>query len=170
MKRVSVKSVCLMLLIVLVAAAAFPAFAQSREGAYVVTITEPHDRLNVHSTPSKGNVFAHLDDGTVVMYQYSDDGWWHVEWRTGNGTFASGYVDDKYLVPITQDKSAKYVCVDNLYVHSQSDIAFGSCASYHIDQLKAGDKVSVLKQDGTWSFVKYGEKTGWVASLYLVEA
>lgn len=170
MKRIAIRHACLALLALLILASMCPALAKGREGAYVVDIEAPHDRLNVHSTPSIGNVFDHLDAGTVVQYQYSDNGWWYVEWRVDDDTFEQGYVDGKYLAPIDGDPSRKFACVDNLYVHSQSDIVPGECANYHIDQLSAGQKVTVKKQDGTWSWVEYGGKAGWVSSLYLVEA
>ena len=165
MKRFSM--ICLILIIM---ATVFSASAQGREGAYVVQTEELRDRLNVHSTPSLGNVIGHLEDGTVVMYQYSDDGWWHVQWWKGHDSFGSGYVDGKYLTAIDKAKDMKFTCVDNLYVHSRSDISHGECANYHIDQLKAGEKVKVVKQDGTWSYVEYDGNAGWVASAYLVEA
>lgn len=170
MKRFPMKLTCVALLVMLLAASLLCALAQSGEGAYVVETVELRDRLNVHSTPSMGNIIDHLEDGTVVMYQYSDDGWWHVEWWKGHNSFAQGYVDGKYLVPVDQDSTAKFTCVDNLYVHSQPEIVMGECSKYHIDQLKVGEKVNVVKQSGTWSLVEYDGGSGWVSSIYLVEA
>ena len=170
MKRITMRTIGAMLLVTLLAMAILPAFAQGREGAYVVRTEERRDRLNVHSTPGPGNVIGHLDKGTVVAYQYSDDGWWYVRWWKGNNNFGAGYVDGKYLVAIDRAKGAKFTCVDNLYVHSQCDIAQGECAKYHTDQLNAGKKVKVLKQDGTWAYVEYDGKTGWVSSVYLIES
>ena len=165
MKRFSM--ICLVLIIMMTV---FSASAQGREGAYVVETEEAHDRLNVHSTPSPDNVIDHLKDGAVVQYQYSDDGWWFVQWRKSNNTFASGYVDGKYLMAIDKAEGKKFTCVDNTYVHSRSNIAQGECANYHIDQLKAGKKVKVTKQDGTWAYVEYDGNSGWIPSAYLIEA
>lgn len=169
MKRVAMKQFCLVLLVALVAASVMPASAYTSKKAYYVKALDGRDRLNVHSTPSINNVIDHLDEGTVVMYQYSDKGWWYVEWWKDNGTFGKGYVDGAFLTAVDEGE-AKFTCVDNLYVHSQSDIVPGECSKYHIDQLMKGDKVTVLKQDGTWSYVEYSGKKGWVSSIYLVKA
>ena len=170
MKQITLKLVCAALLMILAATLVFSASAREREGAYVVETEKPRDRLNVHSTPSPDNVIDHLKDGTVVMYQYSDDGWWYVKWWKGHDSFGSGYVDGKYLTAIDKAEGKKFTCVDNTYVHSQSNIVQGECANYHIDQLKAGKKVKVVKQDGTWAYVEYEGNSGWVPSAYLVEA
>lgn len=167
MKRVVIKQLCLALLIALVAASVVPAFAYVEKKAYVVKPLGSKDRLNVHGTPSIDNVIDHLDEGTVVLYQYSDDGWWYVEWRKANSQFANGYVDGDYLTAIDADKTVKFACVDNLYVHSQPEIVPGECANYHIGQLDKGEKVTVLKQQGTWAYVEYKGGEGWVASIYL---
>lgn len=170
MKRMSLKLVSTVLLLTVMASLLFTGFALDRAGAYVVETEQPHDRLNVHSTPSIDNVVDHLDDGTVVQYQYSDDGWWYVQWRKADNSFAYGYVDGKFLTAVDKAAGMKFTCVDNLYVHSQSSIVPGECASYHIDQLKAGKKFNVVKQDGTWSYVEYDGNYGWVSSVYMVEA
>lgn len=170
MKRVALKQFCLVLLIALVAASVLPAFAYTSKKAYVVKPLDGRDRLNVHGTPGIGNVIDHLDVGTVVLYESSDDGWWYVQWRKANGSFGNGYVDGKYLAAVDADSAVKFTCVDNLYVHSQCDIVLGECSKYHIGQLMKGAKMTVLKQEGTWAYVSSGNLKGWVSSIYLVKA
>lgn len=172
MKRVAAKLVCTALLIMLIAASVMPAMAGSWNKSYYVETQEPHERLNVHSTPDigPGNIIDRLDDGVVVQYLSSEKGWWFVQYWICSDTFGYGYVDSDYLVSVAKNKTVKFTCVDNLYLHSQCDIGWGECAAYHIGQIPKGGKFTVLKENGSWVYVQYGETKGWVATKYLVKA
>ena len=152
MKHGPAKLFCLVLVVTLLAAAAMPALAANPKGAYVVNITEPRDRLNVHGTPCIDDIVDHLEDGTVVVYRGYEDGWWFVEWWDGNDTFGHGYVDGSFLSPIDAEASEKYTCVDNLYIHSTCKIVQGECAEYHIGKLKKGQKAMCDWKDEQFVF------------------
>lgn len=165
--------VAIVLMAVLAATMTFAFAAPYSEGSYVVVTDEKHDRLNVHSTPKAGtdNICDHLDKNTVVMYQHSTDGWWYVWYRVGENNYRYGYIDPEYVVATDADDTAKYVCLDGLYVHSTSKIPDGECAAYHTgDKLSAGTKVTVLEMDGTWARIQKGDIEGWVAAYYLKKA
>lgn len=168
-KRNSIRAFCLSIAVMLLVAAALPAFASDKGHAYVVNIANKHDRLNVHGTPSIDDVIDHIDDGTVVLYHYSDKGWWYVEWWKDNNVFGEGYVDPAFLSAIHTDVAAKYTGVDNLYLHTKPDIPMGQCSAYHTgDVLRAGQAATVVDQDGNWALISFNGKTGWVASKYLI--
>ena len=170
MRRVSFRAVCLLLAILIVSAAAMPAFAADRKhhgDAYVVVVDNKKDRLNVHGTPGPGDIVDHLETGKVVMYQSSDSGWWYVQWWAGNDHYEAGYVDHNYLVPLDDDVAMTFRSVDNLNVHSEPNMPEGECWKYHVDMLDKDTKLNVLDQNGDWARVKYGDKTGWVPSRYL---
>ena len=175
MKRNSMRAICLVLTLFLLAASAVPALAAKKDrakGAYRVVVDEPRKRLNVHETPESGtdNVIARLNEGTVLMYQECVDGWWFIKWWKGHDDFREGYVDKSFLVPVDKDPSIVYTCVDNTYLHSTSDITEGDCAMYHIGKVMAGTRFSVLEQYNTWSRISYNDTTGWIPSKYLVQA
>jgi len=156
MKRSLMRITCLVLVVLTLVAAAMPAMAKSSNRAFVVA-TSKRDRLYVHSTPSNGNVIGYLKRGTVVVYRSSKNGWWFVDFRNGEG-----YVDKGYLVSVAGSPKAKYKGVDNLYVHASPKMN-----STVIGKLKAGKKVTVVKQSGTWSYINYKGRKGWVGSKYL---
>ena len=175
MKRISMKSVSLALVLVLLVASAMPAFAKKKnypDGAYRVVVDEPGMRLNVHETPKGGrdNVIDRLDEGTVVIYQYSEKGWWNVQWWHDHDDLRTGYVDSSFLIKVDADPTIRYTCVDNSYIHSQPDIAESECALYHIDKLMVGTEAYIIEQRRSWSLLAYEGKTGWIASQYLIQA
>ena len=140
MRRVSFRAVCLLLTILIVSAAAMPAFAADRKhhgDAYVVVVDNKKDRLNVHGTPGPGDIVE------------------------------AGYVDHNYLVPLDDDVAMTFRSVDNLNVHSEPNMPEGECWKFHVDMLDKDTKLNVLDQNGDWARVKYGDKTGWVPSRYL---
>ena len=163
------KLICLVLVAMLLVATALPALAASKErpkGAYVVEITQPRDRLRVHETPEGGedNVVDYLEDGTVVVYQSTEEGWWYVLYRYAENDIRGGYVFRDYLKSVLDDKGSKYTGTDNLYVRSEPVIS----DEYIIGKLKRGVEATIIDQDGTWCKIKYGKKTGWVSAKYLV--
>ena len=179
MKHYSMKIVSLLLILVLLIATAVPAFAKKKNypnGAYRVVMDEPDMRLNVHDTPKSGrdNVIKRLDQGTVVLFQYTEKGWWNVQWWDGHDDLRDGYVDGSFLVAVDADPTVEYTCVDNTYIHSTPNITEGDCSYYHIDKLMVGTKVHVLSQKSTWSFVSYNDGfidvSGWIPSKYLIQA
>ena len=95
-----------LMLLVITGAPAFAASKSSPSGSYVVTAS----RLNVHSTPSLGNVTRKLKRGAVVTYVRSKNGWWYVKFSGG-----SGYVDKTYLKSMGST-TATYKTTCNLYV------------------------------------------------------
>ena len=144
-----------LMLLVITGAPAFAASKSSPSGSYVVTAS----RLNVHSTPSLGNVTRKLKRGAVVTYVRSKNGWWYVKFSGG-----SGYVDKTYLKSMGST-TATYKTTCNLYVRYSA-----SATSTAIGKLKKGTKVSVVRQKGSWSYISYKGRTGWVASKYLKKA
>ena len=141
------------LIVMLLTLTAAPALAAS--GAYVVT-TSKHDKLRVHSTPG-GSVKAKLKQGTVVVYKSNKKGWWKVEYRGG-----SGYVDKTFLTSVAKVPAAKYTAVDNLWVRISP-----KTNAQKMGKLKAGKKVIITGQKGTWVSVANKSYSGWVPAKYL---
>ena len=177
-KTLRLIAVCLTALLVLAALPVF-ALAENGEGAYVVELgdgaaEESRDRLNVHETPEGGkdNVCGHLDEGTVVRYLTSENGWWYVEYWKGDEDIRRGYVDKDYLTPVKEvAKANSFTAVDDVHLHSQCEhIVKGECWKYHTgEMLRKGEKAVIVKQNGSWCWVESGNKAGWVPSIYLVE-
>lgn len=176
MKHSPVKAICLILVIMLLATSLTPAFAKKKSkkkkdypyGAYVVEITNPRDRLNVHGKPDIDDISDHLKDGTVVIYQESVDGWWFVKWWKGPDLYGEGYVAKDYLSRITANPNWLYKNVVGLNVHSQPNIPEGECEKYHIGLLEKGTVFYVLEQSNTWCKIYYDGGFGWIPSRYLV--
>ena len=147
---------CLALVAVLLSLTAAPAFAagkSSPEGSYVVTAS----RLNVHGSAGYGNVIARLKKGTVVTYSNTRKGWWYVRYSNG-----SGYVDSKYLAPVSTGTSARYAPTVNLRVRAKASID-----GFVIGKIRKGLKVKVLRQSGSWAYIDYKGNRGWVSAKYL---
>ena len=172
MKYSSLKSICLSLIIMLLVMSLVPTLAEGPKGAYVVDkVFLGGGRLNVHETPNLDDVVDGIEEGTVVRYQYSENGWWHVEYWKGKEDIREGFVDGDFLSSIVSNAgSTLYTSVCGVYVHSTSKIEYGHCDEYHIGKLKKGQLVTVLEQDGTWSRINYNGNTGWVPSIYLEKA
>ena len=176
MKHSPVRLICLVLVLLLLVASVVPASAAKKKkkkqkppsGAYVVEITNPRDRLNVHGIPDINDISDHLEDGTVVMYMESEDGWWYVEWWKGQDLYGEGYVAKDFLSKIDKDPDWVFKNVVGLYVHSQPRVPEGECEKYHIGLLKKGTKLKILEQDGTWCKIAYEDGFGWIPSRYLV--
>jgi len=157
--RIVKRTLCLALIAVMLMAAAMPAFAaQKGSGAYVVTTTEKHDRLNVRLTPSiNSEVVDHLKKKTVVVYKSSKNGWWKVAYNGG-----SGYVDRRYLTSVSSLPDAKYKAVKKLPVYAKA-----SSSSKYLGQLKTNVKVKIVGKSKSWVKVKHGSYVGWVSAKYL---
>lgn len=174
MKRISMRSICLIMVLIFLAASVLPAFASEKKrahGAFRVVVEHHDERLNVHETPEGGrdNVIDRLKEGTVVLALESVKGWWHIQWWKGHDDLEEGYVDNSFLEAIDADPNIVYTCVDNSYIHSVPCLVEGECAFYHIDKLMVGTKVKVLEQERTWARISYNGTSGWIASKYLVQ-
>ena len=144
---------CAVLIVMLVVMTAAPALAAG--GAYVVTTTGKN-KLRVHDSPG-GTVKAKLKKWTVVAYKSTKSGWWYVSYRNG-----TGYVDKRYLKSVTKLPNAVYTSVDNLWVRikPKADAA-------KMGKLKAGKKVIITGQKGSWVCVSNKSWSGWVPAKYL---
>lgn len=149
------RMICALVVATLLAAACLPAYAAgSGSGSYTVTAS----RLNVHSGASLGGVKTKLVKGTVVTYRYSKNGWWNVKYDGG-----SGFVDPAYLSSVAASSaSTKYAVTANLRVRSKA-----STSGLVLGKLKKGLKVTLVKQSGSWAYISYKGKTGWVSAKYL---
>ena len=151
------RTLCLVLIAVMLFVTAAPAFAASKgKGAYVVTTSSKHDRLRVHAAPW-GDVVDHLKRGTVVVYKSSKSGWWKVEYYGG-----SGYVDRSYLTSVTALSSAKYKALKKVAVYSKA-----KSSSTYLGTLKKGVKVKIIGKSGSWVHIAKGSAHGWVLAKYL---
>ena len=105
------------------------------------------------------------------------NGWYRVRYyNKWTNSSEYGYVYRKYLsaiAPVTKSsKSTKsssisasnsYKTTVNLRVRSEPSIEQG----YVKTKLKAGTKVSVLKQKKSWAMITYKGGSGWVSAKYL---
>ena len=160
-------------LIVVLTAGALPIAAFAESGSYYCTA----DRVNMRTGPSSGYAsIAKLRKGDVVTYIRKDNGWYKVKYyKKSTNTVVEGYVYRKYLKSVSSTKSSSgtkssvgltsttYKTTVNLRVRSEPSITTG----YVKTKLRAGTKVSVVKQKRSWVFVTYKGGSGWVSAKYL---
>ena len=167
MKHCTMKSICLFLVVLVLNFAATSAFAKEYKGAFYVNYLGG-DNLNVRGNSSSGDVEGQIKEGTVVQSLGVKKGWMKVKWWNGEDDIREGYVKASFLSSIDSEGDAVYKIVCGVYVHSTSKIKLGECSLYHTgDQLKKGQRVMVLEQDGTWARVLYDGGSGWIPSIYL---
>lgn len=167
MKRLAVLALVVALLI------GMPVAAQAGKNYYCTG-----DRVNLRTGPSSGYAsLAKLKKGAVVTYLSQDNGWYRVKYyKKSTDTVIIGYVYRKYLSTVspsskTGNKVSKssisvsnvYKTTVNLRVRSEPSIETG----YIRTKLKAGTKVSIVKQKRSWVFVTYKGGSGWVSAKYL---
>ena len=145
----------LTLALMLLAMAAAPALAASKPGGAYVVATSGSDKLRVHG--ADGSVIAKLKRGAVVAYKGQKKGWWLVEYRGGKG-----YVAKDYLVSVAALPDAVYTSVDNLWVRTKP-----KTDATKFGKLKAGKKVIITGQKGTWVSIANKSWSGWVPAKYL---
>ena len=156
------RALCMAMVVMLLALTAAPALASKKpSGAYVVTTANSKNRLRVHSTPG-GSVKKYLTLGTVVQYKSAKSGWWKVKYRKNKSELDTGYVDRHYLTSVSKLSAAKYTPVDNLWVRTKA-----KSSAAKIGKLKAGKKVSIIKQKGSWVCIYFKGYSGWVPAVYL---
>ena len=141
-------------------------------GSYYCTA----NHVNLREGPSSSwTSLAKLNKGDVVTYMRQDNGWYKVKYyKKHTNEVIEGYVYRKYLSAVSPTKSSKnsktvvsvsntYKTTVNLRVRSEASMETG----YVKTKLKAGTKVTVLKQHKSWVFVTYKGGSGWVSAKYL---
>ena len=130
------------------------------------------NRVNLREGPSSSySSLAKLMKGDVVTYMKKDNGWYYVKYyKKSTDTVIEGYVYRKYLSPVSPSKNSKSTSISNTYrttvnlrVRSEPSIEDG----YVKKKLKAGTKVTVIKQKKSWVYVTYKGGAGWVSAKYL---
>ena len=136
------------------------------------------DRVNLREGPSSSYASkAKLKKGDVVTYVSSSNGWYKVHfYKRSTNTTITGYVYRKYLSSMSTgfskagSKSGTFASVGNVYktrvnlrVRSKPSVSKG----YVKTKLKAGTKVTVMKQEKSWVYVAYKGGSGWVSAKYL---
>ena len=155
---------CLMLVVVLLsaqlpakAAVAGSTTLANKGSKYVVTASE----LNFRSGPGTNyGVIKGLRRGTTVTYVGYKSGWWLVETKDGR----QGYVDRKYLTPVTASKTGTYyVTASTLRVRKSPSTSSGTKG-----YITKGTQVNISQLNGDWGYVSSGAGvTGWVALQYM---
>ena len=162
----------LALIVALLAGFGIMAQAATKGSNYYCTA----NRVNLREGPNSGyQSLAKLNKGDVVTYITKDNGWYKVKfYKKHTNEVIEGYVYRKYLSPVSPTKSSKssknvisvsntYKTTVNLRVRSEATTEKG----YVKAKLKAGTKVTVLKQHKSWVFVTYKGGSGWVSAKYL---
>lgn len=115
------------------------------------------DKLYVRSGPGTGySKVATLKRGAAVTKYGHSGGWYKVKFSGG-----SGYVYKTYLSTV-KSSSGSYRTTTSVRMRSKA-----SASSNLVKTLKKGVKVSLIRQSGSWSYVSYGSKKGWVSTKYL---
>ncbi len=136
------------------------------------------NRVNLREGPSSSyKSLAKLSKGAVVTYVSQSNGWYKVKYyKKSTDKVVTGYVYRKYLSSVSNSTSSgnkkskssisvsnHYKTTVNLRVRSQPSVEKG----YVRTKLKAGTKVAVMKQKGSWVFITYKGGSGWVSAKYL---
>lgn len=150
--------------------------AQAKGGSYYCTA----NRVNLRSGPSSSYASeAKLKKGDVVTYMSQENGWYYVKYyKKSTNTVIEGYVYRKYLSSVASTTTSKssgkksgisvsstYKTTVNLRVRSEPSVDSG----YVRTKLKAGTKVTVVKQKKSWVYVTYKGGSGWVSAKYLAK-
>lgn len=117
--------------------------------------------LNFRSGPGTNYpVITGLKEGTTVTYLEYRDSWWRV--KTTDGRI--GYVDRKYLAPISADKEGKYfVTASSLRVRKSP-----TTSSSTLGTVAKGTMLTITQLNGDWGYVSSGAGVkGWVALKYV---
>ena len=176
------KIISIVIILVLAAAVAIPAFASSEENAQILWVNCANGkRLNLRTEPVNGKVIVRLDNGTrVEVLEHEGAGWALV--TTGRYT---GYVQTEFL---QNSKPGKYEITERAdsfksvtpylvvakALNGKSDRSVGlrvkpNKTAKAIRRLEAGDELQVIAIAKTWSKVVDLEtgKTGYVANDYI---
>lgn len=159
----------LALIVALLAGVSAVGVAFAEKGNYYCTA----NRVNIRVGPSSGTEsLGKLMKGDVVTYISKSNGWYYVMfYKKNTNTVIKGYVYRKYLSSVAPSRSSgtslstsgTYKTTVNLRVRSEPSITTG----YVRTKLKAGTKVSVVKQKKSWVYVTYKGGSGWVSAKYL---
>ena len=166
MKRVSVifrTLLCVVLLGALLGATAMPALAVVPSSStiapaggtvYIVNCSALNLRSNASVTSS---VYRTLARGTQVTYLGNSNGWWRV-----NTPYGIGWVDKKYLAPLSTNASTGTytVTVEKLNVR-----AYPRLTAKRVTTLTKGQTLSISELNGAWGYSPTVQ--GWVALAYL---
>ena len=124
-------------------------------------VTTTYGSLNVRSSAGlSGSVVSKLPSGSAVTLIYKTNGWWYVEYASGQYGYVSAayicYVYGTYAMAVSD-------AVGGLNVRSGPDTSYGI-----VGTLAPSQMVLVLSQSGGWHEVLCnGTLTGYVSGKYL---
>ncbi|AJD93634.1 mannosyl-glycoprotein endo-beta-N-acetylglucosamidase (plasmid) [Jeotgalibacillus malaysiensis] len=117
--------------------------------------------LNLRSGAStKNKVLLTIPKGKSVSQISTKGGWTQVSYGGKKGWVASKYL--KKVTPVQKSKTVNLLTTENLNLR-----ATATTTSKVVTTIPKGKTVVEQSRKGTWSFVKYGTKSGWVANKYL---
>lgn len=154
------------ILILVMIIGSMPAFAINRSSTlankgdtYIVNCSG----LNVRTGAGmKYSIRTVAKRGTLMSFNYMQNGWWNITLPDGS----TGFVDKQYLAPTTKETTGYYAVTStalNVRVAPRD-------TTKKVTTLKSGVTVRVVKLNGDWGYITYGNTAGWVALKYLGQA
>ncbi len=136
---------------------AFAVTGDLKAGQVTTTSTALNVRMNASESSS---IISKLAKGSMVTLVSKSNGWWKVEYATGQ----YGYCSDKYIRAIDES----YVAIVNVS-SGNLNVRSGPGVSYAIQsKLAKGSTIVVLSKSQDWSKILYGgTQIGYVSNAYL---
>ena len=140
--------------------------APTAEAASVTYKTTANLNLRT-GTSTKHKVLVTIPKGKSVSYVSKHGSWYKVKYGSKTGYVSAKYVKKTTSIkapasPASSGKKVEYNTTANLNLRTGS-----STKNKVLLTIPKGKAVSHVSSKGSWTQVKYGSKTGWVATKYL---
>lgn len=119
------------------------------------------------STSTKGKIMLTIPKGKAVNYVSKHGSWYKVKYGSKTGFVSAKYIKKTTTVtspkpPASSGQLQSYTTTANLNLRTGT-----STKNKVILTIPKGKAVTHVATKGSWTQVKYGTKTGWVATKYL---
>ncbi|WP_417562163.1 SH3 domain-containing protein [Microbacterium sp.] len=127
--------------------------------------------LNLRSSASlSAKILTVIPRGGKVTVVKKSGSWSEVKYGTRTGWVANVYLTTTAPKPVASAPAVPGTTTTQQTTAALNLRASASLSAKILTVIPRGGKVTVLKKSGSWSEVKYGTRTGWVANAYLTAA
>ena len=133
----------------------------------IVSSYQTTANLNMRSKAStNGKILSTIPKGKTITYISKSGSWYKVKYNTTTGWVSSDYikkVDEPNKQTPVAGNSSSYTTKANLNLRSSA-----STKGAILTTIPKGKTVMYVSKSGSWFKIKYGNKSGWVSSSYLI--
>ena len=124
--------------------------------------------LNLRASGSlSAKIITVLPRGAKVTVTKTSGSWSQVRYGSKTGWVANQYLSSTSSSASSSSSSSPAASVTKKTTAALNLRASGSLSAKVLTVIPRGGKVTVTKTSGSWSQVRYGSRTGWVANRYL---